>query len=145
MFDNVLDDSNTNGWQDLQEVSISSYSHSIITCSIPRDTVSSSSLSHEKFSYRNIFLALKNSSRFLGDNTFLYDGMMYMCIHMQDSAGSQQLLLNAETYGQYVAKSLMSSSVDIGNQSDITLVHDNIRECLHVHIIGDSYHDDIIL
>ena len=49
---------------------------------------------------------------------------------MQDSVGSQQLLLNAEMYGQYVAASLMSNSVDIGDQTDISLVRENIGECM---------------
>ena len=53
-------------------------------------------------------------------------------LYIQDSVGSQQLLLNAENYGQYVAASLMSSSVDIGNQTDIRLARENIGEFLLV-------------
>ena len=53
----------------------------------------------------------------------------YILHSSQDSIGSQQLLLNAEVYGQYVATSLMSSSVDTGNQTEIKLIRDNIGEC----------------
>ena len=50
-----------------------------------------------------------------------------MQIYSQDSAAeSQQLLLNAELYGQYVSLALRSEAVDTGNMTEITLVRQNI-------------------
>ena len=46
---------------------------------------------------------------------------------LQDSsAESQQLLLSAELYGQYVSLALRSEAVDTGNVTEITLVRQNI-------------------
>ncbi len=46
---------------------------------------------------------------------------------LQDSsAESQQLLLSAELYGQYVSLALKSEAVDTGNVTEITLVRQNI-------------------
>ncbi len=46
---------------------------------------------------------------------------------LQDSAAeSQQLLLSAELYGQYVSLALRSEAVDTGNVTEITLVRQNI-------------------
>ncbi|XP_064407434.1 adhesion G protein-coupled receptor L3-like [Halichondria panicea] len=42
------------------------------------------------------------------------------------SAESQQLLLSAELYGQYVSLALRSEAVDTGNMTEITLVRQNI-------------------
>ena len=42
------------------------------------------------------------------------------------SAESQQLLLNAELYGQYVSLALRSEAVDTGDMTEITLVRQNI-------------------
>ncbi len=46
---------------------------------------------------------------------------------LQDSAAeSQQLLLSAELYGQYVSLALRSEAVDTGNVTEITLERQNI-------------------
>ncbi len=48
-------------------------------------------------------------------------------IYLQDSsAESQQLLLSAELYGQYVSLALRSEAVDTGNVTEITLTRQNI-------------------
>ena len=50
-------------------------------------------------------------------------------IYLQDS-DSQQLLLSAESYGQYVSMALKSEAVDTGNMTEITLVRQNIGMCV---------------
>ena len=53
---------------------------------------------------------------------------------LQDSAAeSQQLLLSAELYGQYVSLALRSEAVDTGNVTEITLVRPNIGMCILHH------------
>ncbi|XP_064407630.1 latrophilin-like protein LAT-2 isoform X2 [Halichondria panicea] len=47
-------------------------------------------------------------------------------LQMDSTAESQQLLLNAELYGQYVSLALRSEAVDTGNMTEITLVRQNI-------------------
>ncbi len=62
-----------------------------------------------------------------------------MQILLQDSAAeSQQLLLSAELYGQYVSLALRSEAVDTGNVTEITLVRQNIgtgTSTMHAFII----------
>ncbi len=48
--------------------------------------------------------------------------------YLQDAVGSQQVLLNSEMYGQYLAASLRSGLVDTGNKTEIRLTRDNIGE-----------------
>ena len=53
---------------------------------------------------------------------------------LQNSAAeSQQLLLSAELYGQYVSLALRSEAVDTGNMTEITLVRQNIDMCILHH------------
>lgn len=40
--------------------------------------------------------------------------------------GSQQLLLNAESYGQYVATALLVDNIETGDETDKTLERENI-------------------
>ncbi|XP_064407631.1 uncharacterized protein LOC135352375 isoform X3 [Halichondria panicea] len=47
-------------------------------------------------------------------------------LQMDSTAESQQLLLNAELYGQYVSLALRSEAVDTGNVTEITLERQNI-------------------
>ncbi|XP_064396295.1 adhesion G protein-coupled receptor L3-like isoform X2 [Halichondria panicea] len=47
-------------------------------------------------------------------------------LQVDSAAESQQLLLSAELYGQYVSLALRSEAVDTGNMTEITLVRQNI-------------------
>ena len=55
---------------------------------------------------------------------------------LQDSsAESQQLLLSAELYGQYVSSALRSEGVDTGNVTEITLMRQNIGMRVLHHLL----------
>ncbi|XP_064386127.1 sushi, von Willebrand factor type A, EGF and pentraxin domain-containing protein 1-like isoform X2 [Halichondria panicea] len=58
------------------------------------------------------------------------------------AAESQQLLLSAELYGQYVSLALRSEAVDTGNMTEITLVRQNI--VLSAMEVDPTNLDDII-
>ncbi len=61
-----------------------------------------------------------------------------MQLYSQDSAAeSQQLLLNAELYGQYVSLALRSEAVDTGSVTEITLVRQNIGMRILPHHLLD--------
>ena len=57
-------------------------------------------------------------------------------IILQDyAAESQQLLLSAELYGQYVSLALRSEAVDTGNVTEIKLVRQNIGMHILHHLL----------
>ena len=59
-----------------------------------------------------------------------------MQIYSQDSsAESQQLLLSAELYGQYVSLALRSEDVDTGSVTEITLERQNIGMRILHHLL----------
>lgn len=63
-------------------------------------------------------------------------------LHLQDSVGSQQLLANAESYGQYVVKALMNDNIQTGSDTEKLLMRENIGRVFHTwtaHIINRSY------
>ncbi len=61
-----------------------------------------------------------------GTNVLNYLTIMQIIMLQDSSAESQQLLLSAELYGQYVSLALRSEAVDTGNVTEITLVRQNI-------------------
>ncbi|XP_064402412.1 adhesion G protein-coupled receptor E3-like isoform X2 [Halichondria panicea] len=61
---------------------------------------------------------------------------------LQEDSDSQQLLLSAESYGQYVSMALKSEAVDTGSVTEITLVRQNIA--LAAMEVDPTSLDDII-
>ncbi len=57
--------------------------------------------------------------------------MIDHALTLQDSIGSQQVLLNSEMYGLYIVTSLRSDIVNTGNKTEIKLIRENIGERSH--------------